>query len=166
MIEQPDDAASRVPAVAFGPANARLPERFTGRVDYTERPLRVRLACSFAGADRVKVEEVRVDRTDGQTVTPEDMTLLQLGQVVHAVTMKAMRGVAMRGGRKHDGPPTDDELLMLARMYWQEYVAWGKPRQFVMSMFELPRSTANSWIRKARERHGLPGPHAEEDGRA
>lgn len=152
----------RVPAVTFGPGNARLPERFTGRVDYTERPLRVTVSASFDGTDRVKVEQVSVLRTDGESVTPEDMTLLQLGQVVHAVTVKAMTGAAWAGGRKRTGPPSDDEILLLARMYWQEHVAWGKPRQFVMGMFEIPRTTATRWIHKARERHGLPGPHAEE----
>ena len=41
--------------------------------------------------------------------------------------------------------------------------AWGKPRQAIMSAFELPRSTANHWIRKAREKYGLPGAHAESE---
>jgi len=159
----------RARLVPFGPSGDRLPARFAAAADYTERPLRVLLDMSFDGTDRVKVDAVMVKRTDGQSVTPEDMTALQLAQVVRSVVEEATErgsGVFRRMeiiGPERTDSPSDEELRLLARMYWYEYVSWGAPRQAVMRGFHVPRSTANRWIRKARELYELPGPHAEGD---
>ena len=96
------------------------------------------------------------------------MTATNLGAVMHSVvweaTTKGPGAVARGGGRSASGPPTDEELRTLARIYWREYVAWGKPRQAIIKGFpQTPRSTANHWIRKAREKYGLPGAHAESE---
>jgi hypothetical protein len=163
-------SAGRAKLVTYGPFGDRLPARFTAQVDHPAHPMRMRLSMSFDGTERVKVESVTVERTDGQSMTPEDMTRLQLARVVNnAVLNEAVKHPGSGGawwgvGRDRPaGPPTDDELRLLARMYWHEFVSWGKPRQAVMAAFDLPRSTANHWIRKARERHELPGPHADFD---
>lgn len=164
-IEPPADDEPPVPWITYGPAKDRLPARFGAVIEYAERPLRVRIAATFDGAERVKAQVVAVERTDGQSVTPEDMTATQLGAVMDAVVWEATEhhGVLGQGGRGRTGPPTDEELLTLAQIYWREYIAWRKPRQAVMSTFELPRSTANAWIRKAREKYGLPGMHASDE---
>jgi hypothetical protein len=159
-----------VEGVPFGPSGDYLPARFDVIAEAMDRPLRVLVAATFDGVHRVCARSVLVERTDGESVAPEDVIGTQLATVmVNAIRNRAIRyggkgGTLMKGGRVVDGPPSDDELCLLARMYWLEYVAWGKPRQAVMSAFELPRSTANAWIRKARDKYGLPGLHAE-DGR-
>lgn len=154
--------------VPYGPGGDKLPARFTAEVTYSAHPIRARLAASFDGVHRVKVESVTVERTDGDSVTPEDMTTLQLAQVIRLAAREALAPGPGVYSRLIVGPelpertvPTDDELLVLARQYWFEFIAWGKPRQNIMSDFNLPRSTANRWIRNARELYGLPGPHAE-----
>jgi hypothetical protein len=167
-IRRPKDHDGPIPYVPYGPAGDRLPAQFTAEVEYKERPLRVTIDATFDGVGRVKARVVAVDRTDGESVTPQDMAATQLGAVMSSVVWKATRrpggGTIMQGGRRDaSGPLTDDELLTLARMYWFEYVSWGRPRQAVMNLLELPRSTANYWIRKAREKYGLPGQHAEGD---
>jgi hypothetical protein len=152
--------------VPYGPGGDRLPGRFTAFVEYTERPLRLKIEATFDGTRKVQAHAVAVDRTDGESVTPQDMAATQLGAVMSSVVFKATRhgrGTIMRGGRRDQGPLTDEELLALARTYWFHYMSWGKPRQAVMSDFELPRSTANYWIRRAREKYGLPGQHADEE---
>jgi hypothetical protein len=152
--------------VPFGPAGDTLPARFTAQVDYTEHPLRVTFRASFDGTGRVKVSSVVVDRADGESVTPEDMTGLQLAQVVGIAVRDAIDyapGVTSRVELfRQPGGPSDDDLRLLARLYWLAYVTWGQPRRDIMLAFDLPRSTANHWIRKAREWHELPGPHADE----
>lgn len=160
-IEPPLDEPPWVP---YGPGGDRLPARFAAVVDYAERPLRARIRASFDGVGRVHADVVSVERTDGESITPEDMTDLVLASVMGSVVDKATkrgRGTYAGGGRTESGPPTDAELLKLARMYWFEYISWGQPRRAVMSAFELPRSSANRWIRKARELYGLPGVHAD-----
>lgn len=162
VVTAPVGRTRRVP---YGPCGDTLPARFRGTVNYAARPVRVRLTAAFDGAERVRVESVSVERTDGNSVTPQDMARLQLAQVVGTCCFDATKhgpGVVAAGGRKRSGPPSDDELRVLARMYWFEYVSWGSPRRAVMSRFELPRSTANYWIRRAGELYGLPGPHSEE----
>jgi len=166
-VTKPVGRARRVP---FGPFGDWLPSRFTGTIwDYAERPLRVTISASFDGTGRVKVDSVAVERTDGESVTPEDMARLQLAAVVSSIVWDAtVHGPGVIAGWGRDParagmPPSDDELRRLARMYWQEYVSWGNPRRQVMSWFDVPRSTANRWIRKARDLYGLPGPHADEE---
>jgi hypothetical protein len=159
----------RVKLLPFGPLGDRLPARFTAQVDHPTYPIRMRLTLTYAGGtDRVRVESVTVERTDGESVTPEDTTRLQLARVVNnAVYNEAAKrpgaGPFWGFGRSHDGPPDDDELRLLARTYWLEYVSWGKPRQVIMAHFGLPRTTANRWIKKAAGLYGLPGPHADEE---
>jgi hypothetical protein len=152
--------------VTFGPSGDQLPAEFQVLAEATDRPLRLLVAATFDGVHRVCARSVLIERTDGESVAPEDLIGTQLATVmVNAIRNRAIRyggkgGILMKGGRLADGPPSDDELCLLARMYWLEHVAWGKPRQAAMSAFELPRSTANAWIRKARDRYGLPGAHA------
>ena len=163
-IRPPKDRHGPVPAVPYGPGGDHLPAQFRAVVEYAGRPLRVTIDATFDGVRKVQAHVVAVDRTDGESVTPQDMAATQLGAVMGSVVWAATQhgqGV-VQVGRDTDGPLTDDELLTLARMYWFEYVSWGKPRQVVMDRFGLPRSTANYWIRRARERYGLPGQHAED----
>ncbi|MPZ60098.1 MAG: hypothetical protein GEU93_02145 [Propionibacteriales bacterium] len=150
--------------VPFGPFDFhRLPARFTHRAEHSQHPLRVTVAMSFDdSADRVRVDSVTLERTDGQSVAPSDMTRLQLAQVVHDAAVKVAEPYGWAFDRRHPGGPLDDdEVRGLAQIYWYEYVTWGKPREQIMAAFELTRPSASRWIRKARDRYGLPGPHQE-----
>lgn len=155
--------------VSFGPFGDRLPARFEYVAESVEHPLQVMVSASFDGTDRVRVDRVCIERTDETSVTPEDMTRVQLAQVVHGVAhstamdLAVQFGARVEWGREHDGPLDDDEIRRLARQYWLEYVTWGKPRQHIMSAFELARTTATRAIHKARDRYGLPGPHDEQE---
>jgi hypothetical protein len=154
--------------VPFGPAGDTLPSRFTAHATHPERPLRVTFRASFDGKARVKVSSVALDRTDGESLTPVDMTMLQLAQVIGAAVRDAMDDAPGTTGLvqlfRPPGGPSEDELRIAARLYWRAYVSWGSPRQAVMLAYDLPRSTANQWILKARDLYDLPGPHADIDG--
>lgn len=158
---------ARVRDVPYGPAGDTLPARFSAEIDYAERPIRVHIKASFDGVSRVRAEQVTVARVNGESVTPEDMASLQLAAVMaeivwHATTHSQVGSVVSvsRVGRGPDGA-SDEELLTVARAYWSEYVSWGSPRRRIMEMFDIPRTTANRWIRRARELYPLPGAHAE-----
>jgi hypothetical protein len=156
---------ARAREIPYGPAGHTLPARFAAEVDYLARPLRVQIKASFDGENRVRAEQVSVERTSGESVTPEDMASLQLGalmaQVVwHATTHTDVGSVVQVGRQLPDGAG-EEELLTVAQVYWFEYISWGSPRRRIMEMFDIPRSTANRWIRRARELYPLPGAHAE-----
>lgn len=156
------------PLIPYGPAGDQLPARFSAVVDPADRPLRVSVEATFDGIHRVHAERVCIERTDGASVEPETLSAVRLATVMSTVVFAATQhaaGTVARGGRTRSGPPTDEELKELARMYWSEWVSWGQPRQAIMSSFgDLPRSTANRWIRLARDRYGLPGIWHAEDG--
>lgn len=166
-IAAPRDHEGPVALVSYGPAGDQLPEAFDAIVEFRDRPLRLRISATFDGRNPVCARSVSLERTDGGCVTAEDMAGTRLAAVMGSVVAKATRrgqGPVEQGGRGGSGPATDEELFVLARMYWFEFVSWGKPRQMVMNRFELPRSTANVWIRRARERYDLPGPHSDLSG--
>lgn len=156
---------ARVRDVPYGPAGDTLPARFTAEVDYVERPIHVQIKASFDGVSRVRADQVSVKRINGESVTAEDMASLQLAAVMAEVVWSAgtrspVPSVVSVGRRSPDGAD-EEELLTVAREYWREYVSWGSPRRRIMEMFDAPRTTANRWIRRARELYPLPGAHAE-----
>lgn len=143
--------------IPFGPEGDELPAAFTATVDYSERPVTVTLGLTFAG-ERVRVATVTVQGKDGQGVTPRDMANLQLGEVVQDAVRPMVnpghgRGVRPRPGQK----PTPDELRLVASVYWFHHVAWGDPRRAVMVLWDIPRATANRWLRRCRELYDMPG---------
>lgn len=149
-----DQGAEWIP---FGPDGDGLPAGFTATVDYSERPITVTLHITFAG-DRVQVDPVTVRSKEGQGVTPRDMANLQLGEVVQDAARAAVAPghgahVDPRPGRK----PTPDELRLVASVYWFHHVTWGEPRRAVMAVWDIPRATANRWLRRCRELYDMPG---------
>jgi hypothetical protein len=159
------DDEGRETWVPYGPAGDRMPAAFEVTVAYADQPLRMQITATFDGASKVRARVVSLERTDGESVTAEDMASTRLASVMGTVVLKATKhapGTILRGGaRSASGPPTDEELLTLARIYWYEFVSWGKPRQAIMSAFDLPRSTASVWIRRARDKYDLPGAHSD-----
>lgn len=170
-VAKPAAGARLVP---YGPFGDRLPARFTAEtVDHPT--VKMWLDLSFDGTGRVKVEKVTVTRTDGESVTPTDLARLAPARVIRNAMhnlvfnnpnlMGRSEGAWWLTGRDTEGsqgPPTEEELRALARMYWHEYVAWGDPRRMVMNNFGVPRSTASRWIRKARDLYDIPGAHSDD----
>ncbi len=134
----------------FGPLGDALPAAFTSTVDYADPPLRMKLRCRFDG-QRVALESVQVERKNGESLTPRDLVALELGSVVQnaaATVADPMRGAQVEP--RSDHRPTEDELALVAGVYWFSHATWGNPRQRVMDTWGLSRTTANRWLRQAR----------------
>lgn len=154
MVSKIDEDAEQI---AFGPMGDTLPSSWTATVDYSQAAVVVELSCRYTGTGRVRLPSVKVLGKDGHSVTPQDLTTLELAAVVH----EAARGLVSPGDGIHLAPrsgvrATPEELRLVAAVYWAHYVTWGSPRQAVMALWSLPRSTANYWLRKARELHNMP----------
>ena len=154
--------------ISFGPAGDRLPARFTGVGLHPNRPVQVTIEASFDGVNKVKAERVIVERTDGISVTPEDTAFLKLAEIIRDIVTAAIQPSSKvpfpAPVYERTGPPTDDELFVLATIYWREHVAWGTPRLSGMEAFGLTKSTTNLWIKKTRALGYLPArPGDEED---
>lgn len=144
--------------LAFGPAGDRLPSGWWSDVDYSRAEITVRLRCIYSGAGRVQVPIVEVTAKEDRSIAPYDLTTLEMAAVVREASGAMVDpGHGLRVDKRPGRRPTPDELYLLAAVYWAEYVTWGSPRQAVMGYWSLPRSTANGWIRRARELYAMPG---------
>lgn len=140
--------------ITFGPSKMSLPRTFEGTVNYGDQPFEVEISATFDG-NRVRAQVIGIKREDG--VTPRDLATIELGRVIESVTAGAVRPddgahVGRRPGRR----PTDEELRLVADVYWYHHVTGGNPRQAVMTLWDLPRSTANGWLRRARDLYDFP----------
>jgi hypothetical protein len=145
-----DWASERIPV---GPEGDTLPRWFNAAYRNLEDPdLTLHLRCRFPG-ERVVVDEVTLKGANGRTITPRDMATMEVGRaVLLAAGMFAEPGKgACHLDDRPDRRPTKDELRHVAAIYAFSHASWGKPREAVMRVWQIPRSTANRWIRKARE---------------
>ncbi|MFR9803152.1 hypothetical protein ACL02T_12715 [Pseudonocardia sp. RS010] len=149
-----------MPVVPWG--ETTLPTAFRVTFRQAEQPFEVALDCAFEG-DRIEVRRFEMVGTPRpRPITPRDLAGVDLGRIVHRAGAKAATPqivMERRPGRR----ATPDELRRVAEAYATQYAIWGSPRQWVMEAWELPRSTANRWIRRARELHPeMPGDETAE----
>lgn len=163
--------------IDFGPdlphwGQLTLPAEYERDVVYVDRNIKAAVTCTFREADeRVKLVGLNVETTDRQqTLTPNDVIGLEVGDLVTQVSSAALRLATNRPivpgppdpDRRKAGP-TADNLELVARIYWSQYAIWGKPRAAIIDYFDISRTTANVWIRRARDEFGLPGAHSHNE---
>ncbi|GLZ10268.1 hypothetical protein Acsp04_05030 [Actinomadura sp. NBRC 104425] len=142
--------------ISFGPLGDKLPSAFTATVDYAERPVTMTVHVTFDGR-RARVDKLIIESKNGREVTPRDVAGLQLGEVVRDATRARITpGAGLAVDRRPDRRPTPDELQLVAGVYWAHYVMWGDPRRAVMAIWDIPRATANRWLRRCRELYDMP----------
>lgn len=150
--------------VPIGAHDWTLPRSFERELDHSKEPFLLRLRCRFEG-ERVDVKEVSVRSRNGRSITPRDLSAVELARAVYLLAeaeLTPKRHLEQRPGRRGEG----EELRLVASIYAFEFAAWGNPRQAVMGLWDLPRATANRWIRKARELYpsAMPGDGGGDDG--
>jgi hypothetical protein len=160
-----------------------LPRRFSGRVDDPDLPYLVELTITFGG-DRVVCEHLACHRRDGGApVTSEGMTHVRVADLVYLVALVATKEQSTLHipGRRGLSPvvlhdleipapppgrsgPTAEHLRTVGVIYTLAYACGGSPRRSVMEALGLARTTANRWIRLARERGQLPSRGDDQEG--
>lgn len=141
-----------------------MPSRFRAKVT-SEDDLAVTILGRWDGSNRIELQQVaEIMHADGSPITPRDLTRVQLAEIVQlAGGALAQPGHGAHVGRRPGRKPTPHELKLLASVYWFHYVIWGSPRQAVMKLWDIPRSTANRWIRQAAELYPMPDRDGGED---
>lgn len=148
-----DAVGERVP---FGPAGDTLPASFTGYAVYARNPVALSLRASF-DSDRVRLDELTITSRNNRGLTVRDVVGLEVGAVVRDVSRQAVQpGHGAHVGHRPGKRPTPDELQLVAAVYWFHYVTWGRPRQAVMAVWDLPSATASRWLRKCRDLYVMP----------
>jgi hypothetical protein len=158
------EGAERLPV---GPGPDTLPSAFTAELDHSAEPFVLGLSCGYRGiGHRIEVDKVAVVAREGRTIAPRDLSGVQLARAVSLVAASVVEpGEAVHIDRRPGRRPTPDELRLVAEVYCWNYVAWGAPARAVMNVWEIPRSTANRWLRTAREMFpSMPGDGGGADG--
>jgi hypothetical protein len=167
--------------VRLSPYSSSLPSRFRGCVDDPNLPYEVELTISFGG-DRVVCEQFAChQRKGGAPITSAGMTQIRVADLVYRAAREALREQSTWSspGRRgllvlHDfeppapppgrSGPTIDHLRASGQIYTLAYACGGSPRKEVMEALGLPRTTANRWIRLAREQGQLPSRGDDQEG--
>lgn len=143
------------------PHSLSLPRRFSGRVDDPDLPYVVELTITFGG-DRVACEHLACHRRDsGVAITSEGMAHVRAADLVYRVARAAIERGSRCNSELPEPPPgrsgpAAEHLRTVGVIYTLAYACGGRPRQSVMEALGLARTTANRWIRLARERGDLP----------
>lgn len=156
------------PLVNFGPEmpnpadQQQIPKTFERAVSNEDLGLELIVSCAFDG-DKIVLRQLTVA---GNEVTPRDLTRLGLPWVIRHIAgdviPKSYRwevfieAVATMDTTRTGGP-TDETLLKIAQYYWYDHITWFKPRANIMQRWEVSRTTANEWIRKAAKLYPMPG---------
>jgi hypothetical protein len=151
----------------IGPGSEQLPSTFSAQLDHSAEPLMLSLSCRYRGiGHRVEVEEVTVTARGDRTIAPRDLSSIELARAVSLVAAAVVKPAdAVFMGRRPGRRPTPDELRLVAEVYSWHWVSWGAPARAVMAIWEIPRSTANRWLRTAREMFpSMPGDGGDADG--
>jgi hypothetical protein len=176
-----DEVAPGVERVNLSPYAVALPRHFGGTVDRPDLPYLVHLELDFDG-DRVQCRKLTCRRrTDGAPITSEGMTKVRVAELVYLVADEAKAEVSTffapggeqatvvthefevpppPAGRAGPGP---EHLRALGVIYTTAYACGGSPRRAVMERMGLTRTTANRWIRLARDGGYLHGIGAGDD---
>lgn len=129
-------------------------------------PVSLRLRLAYDG-DRIQLQRLCAEPDGGLSLTPPVMARLRVAEQVHMAGLRAVEPtdlvLELRGSRVGRGLD-EAEQRMVAAAYWLEYAIWGQPRQLVMAVWGVSRSTANRWIRTVRQTYPMPGAH--DDGEA
>lgn len=153
------------PRIPVGPLGWSLPERFTRELDHGREPLVLTLECAFGG-DRTVVEAVLLRSREDRSVTPRDLSAVELARAVYLVTEACLEPEAAKHLERRHGKVTEKDLPLMASVYAFQHAAWGNPRQAIMNLWGLPRATASRWIRKLREEYpdAMPKDGGDGDG--
>lgn len=135
------------------PGHETLPEQFEVTGTRDARGLEVRLTGCFDGG-RIEVTQVALRSA---SLSPRDLAAIQLAGLIHQAAMQMLEfGPLGPLGDRRGEKLSDDELRRVATLYVRQCATWGYPRQAVMETWNLPRATANYWIRRARQIYSLP----------
>lgn len=136
----------------------QVPERFTREVTLEGEGRQLRLTLRFRG-DKLEIEELCLtDAVKG--ISPRDLLKLSLPKIIKACAETAIPNYLYWTQTIPNHPNIESLLkhnrMLLAKLYWFEYITWGTPRVTIQELLRCQKTTANYYIRLAAELHKLP----------
>lgn len=150
--------------VYFGPIDPEtkrqlaIPATFERQISDQARGLTLTLTCQFVG-DKVEVNRLNISADRLGNISSR--AIAQLG--LPALIREVVKEVTPSWGYWSESSFGDSHLdtsrtnfAFLAQVYWLEHVSQGTPRQTLMSMLKMPRSTCNVLLRQIKQTYELP----------
>ncbi|SDO49060.1 hypothetical protein SAMN04515671_1105 [Nakamurella panacisegetis] len=140
-----------------GAVESTPPILWSGRIEFNEQ------------VGRYELRWLKVDAETGATVTGEVLRSIPVSQlimqVVKPIDQKPMAGpyalTSELQARMREAGPVTETLQMVAWIYRVAFATGDSPTKRVATSFDIPRPTADRWVRTARDRGLLgdePGP--------
>ena len=156
------------PETPFDDFPLRVPTKFSRLVTSVDSDWIIEITIHFDG-QKLQVFDLRI-HAQASPITPRGLLALSLPKLVRACAETAipnsefwteqlprLSGIENR---------LRDDLSLLAKYYWFEYMTWGNPRVEIQKLLKCQKTTANYYIRLASKLHTLPESRLSENKKA
>ena len=156
------------PQDRLGDYSLSIASSFTRLVTMDESSRSVQLTLDFDGS-KLKIVELRIaDRENA--ITSRDLLSVSLPKLVRACAETAIPKSQFWTSDLQSLPDIQnrlrDDLYLLSKLYWFEYITWGNPRVEIQKLLQCQKTTANYYIRLASKVHRLPEARLNENKKA
>ena len=150
--------------VYFGPIDPEskrqlaIPSTFERQISDQELGLKLTLSCVFTG-EKVEVSRLLISSDNQGNISSRVLAQLGLPSLIREVTMFVVPNSefwVVSKNRDSILEVTSTNFAYLAQVYWLEHVSHGSPRQELMKLLGIPRSTCNLLLRKIKDVYLLP----------
>jgi hypothetical protein len=152
--------------IHFGPEDPEtgwqlaVPETFERLVRLPDSKLSLTMGLFFTG-QKVELTRLCVAASLGTALATRDLFQLGLPEIIRKVSLSVIPEAHRWSSVSHAADTAsaarfrDD--VFYAQLYWFEYAIHGNPRQAIMTALNMPRSTANVYLRRLKLDFELPG---------
>jgi hypothetical protein len=152
------------PLVSFGPIDPEtklqlsIPLTFERVLLDAPNDLLVTLSCRFNN-NKVEVVRLNVQTTSGGNISSRAIAQLGLPAFIREATLSVIPNVdfwTSSSSSNEEIEADSHNFAYLAQIYWLEHICFGAPRQTLMNLLALPRSTCNVLLREIKRTYKLP----------
>lgn len=148
----------------FGPQDPEtgrqleIPSSFERKIQDLQSGLKITISCNFDG-QLVVVNQLSVATDIDGGITSRVIAQLGLPALIHEVTTSVCPDWEFWSADRLNGERIENSAYnyaFLAQVYWLHHVSHGSPRQELMRMLDIPRSSCNLLLRRIKLAYELP----------
>lgn len=156
------------PEIPFDDFPLRVPTKFSRMVTSVDSDWMIEISIHFDGR-KLQVFDLQI-HAQSTPITPRGLLSLSLPKLVRACAETAIPNSDFWTEHLPRLPDIQnrlrDDLSLLAKYYWFEYITWGNPRVEIQELLKCQKTTANYYIRLASKLHTLPEMRLNENKKA
>lgn len=156
------------PVSGFDDFPLKVPSKFTRVVTTQGSDWVIEVTITFDGR-KLGLYDLGIHASK-DPITPRELLAISLPKIVRACAENAIPRSEFWTQELPELPNIDsrlrDDLRLLAKFYWFEYITWGSPRVEIQKLLKCQKTTANYYIRLASKLHTLPEARLNENKKA